>query len=163
MNPESLIEKLNSKFGAAVRAAEGNFNPVAIEVTPEVLVDVCQFLYEDESTYFDQLSCLTGIDMGAEAGTMQVVYSIYSIPYNQHLSVIVQLDRLDPQVPTVSHIWRAADWHEREAFDLLGVQFVNHPDLRRILLPTDWKGYPLRKDYQDMEAYHGLPLKREEE
>ena len=64
-----------------------------------------------------------------------------------------------PQVPTVSHIWKTADWHEREAFDLMGIQFSNHPDLRRILLPEDWEGHPLRQDYQAQEYYHGIQVK----
>ena len=163
MRVEYLIEKLQEEFGDGIQLAEGNYSPAAIQIPAEELPAVCQFLHESENTYFDQLSCITGLDDGPEAQTMNVVYSLYSIPYNQHLILLVKLDRHEPQVPTISHIWRAADWHEREAFDLLGIQFINHPDLRRILLPTDWKGHPLRKDYEDMEAYHGLPMKREEE
>ena len=64
-----------------------------------------------------------------------------------------------PQVPSVSSIWKTADWHEREAFDLVGIEFTNHPDLRRILLPSDWEGYPLRKDYKEQEEYHGIKVK----
>jgi NADH-quinone oxidoreductase subunit C len=76
---------------------------------------------------------------------------------NRHRAVLkISAPSENPKVPTVSHIWRTAEWHEREAFDLMGVEFVGHPDLRRILLPDDWEGHPLRKDYKNAETYQGL-------
>ena len=133
----------------------------SITVAVQRLVDVCLFLHEDERLYFDHLACLTGIDNGATAGTMEVVYNLTSLVYEHDLMLRVVVARNQagealPIVPTLSHIWRAADWHERETYDLLGIEFENHPDLRRILMPADWQGHPLRRDYEPQETYHGI-------
>lgn len=128
------------------------------------LLAICVFLWRNPACYFDQLSCLTAIDNGPEKGTLELIYTLYSIPHHQTLHLQVVLPRLleDNQLPVVSSlvsIWKTADWHEREAFDLVGVHFEGHPDLRRILLPEDWKGHPLRKDYVEQEKYHGIQVK----
>ena len=120
---------------------------------------MCDLLLSNDQTYFDSLSCLTGIDNGEEEGTMEVVYHLYSIPYDLHLTLSVEVDRKEPSVDSVTDIWGGANWHEREAFDLLGIQFNHHPDLRRILLPNDWEGFPLRKDYSEQETYHDIKVK----
>jgi NADH-quinone oxidoreductase subunit C len=130
----------------------------SLTIAADKLVEVCSFLHENEDCYFDLLSCLTGIDNGESVGTMEVVYQLYSIPYEHSLTLRVVVDRQHPVIDTVSHIWRTADWHEREAYDLLGIHFTNHPDLRRILLPEDWEGFPLRKDYKPQETYHGIKV-----
>ncbi len=120
---------------------------------------VCAFLKNDNRLYFDFLACLTGIDNGPQADTMEVVYHLNSIPYQHQFVLKTTVPRNNPTVPTVSGVWRTADWHEREAYDLVGIVFDNHPDLRRILLPTDWLGHPLQKDYQEPETYHGIVVK----
>jgi NADH-quinone oxidoreductase subunit C len=125
----------------------------------EQILPVCEFLWKNPATYFDSLSCLTSIDQGPEAGKMEVIYTLYSIPNHLTLHLRVILDRSSPTISSVSSIWRTADWHEREAFDLLGIQFSGHPDLRRILLPEDWEGHPLRKDYVEQSKYHGIQVK----
>lgn len=94
---------------------------------------------------------------------MEVVYHLYSIPFNKALAVKIIVPRDHPEVPSVAHIWRTANWHEREAFDLLGIHFAGHPDLRRILLPADWEGHPLRKDYQEQSTYRGISVKYDRE
>jgi NADH-quinone oxidoreductase subunit C len=104
------------------------------------------------------LSCVTGIDNGTDAGTMEVVYNLYSIPYNHHLMIRVVLPRQKPEIESVSSIWKTADWHEREIFDMYGIHFLNHPDLRRILMPADWEGHPLRKDYKHQEYYRDIKV-----
>jgi NADH-quinone oxidoreductase subunit C len=115
--------------------------------------------------YFDSLSCITGMDNGPQAGTMEVIYNLYSIPYDLHLMLKVRLERPKtandplPEVPSLTGIWKSADWMERETYDLLGIRFSGHPDLRRILLPADWEGYPLRKDYELQEYYHGIKVR----
>ncbi len=133
--------------------------PNALSVDLKLLHQVCECLHAAEETYFDQLSCLTGLDNGPEVGTIEVIYNLNSIPRNLQLILKVEVSREDPVVDSVSDIWRAADWHEREAYDLLGIRFNNHPDLRRILLPNDWVGYPLRKDYETQEMYHEVKVK----
>ncbi|MDZ7900997.1 MAG: NADH-quinone oxidoreductase subunit C [Arcicella sp.] len=135
-----------------------------LTVPTERIAEVCMLMHTHEECYFDMLSCLTGLDNGVDNGTMEVIYNLYSIPFEQALmlKVIISRNKTDeplPQVPSVSHIWKTADWHEREAFDLVGVMFTNHPDLRRILLPEDWVGHPLRKDYEAQEYYHGIQVK----
>ena len=135
-----------------------------LTVPTERIAEVCMLLHTQEECYFDMLSCLTGLDNGVEKSTMEVIYNLYSIPFEHSLMLKVIIERNKeneplPEVPSVSHIWRTADWHEREVFDLLGISFSNHPDLRRILLPEDWIGYPLRKDYEAQEYYHGIQVK----
>lgn len=135
--------------------------PPAIIVPAQRIAEVCQVLYEHRQTYFDYLACITALDNGPEIGTLEVIYNLYSIPYNTLLMIKVAILRNRPgeplpTVPTVSHIWQAAHWHEREAYDLVGIQFTGHPDLRRILLPADWEGHPLRQDYVPQAQYHGI-------
>ena len=126
--------------------------------SPELLT-VCDFLWRNSNTYFDSLSCITAIDLGPDTGQMEVIYTLYSIPNHLTLHLRVILDRAKPVISSVSSVWRTADWHEREAFDFFGIQFTNHPDLRRILLPEDWEGHPLRKDYVEQTKYHGIQVK----
>jgi NADH-quinone oxidoreductase subunit C len=125
---------------------------------------ICKFLKSDARCYFDSLSCLTGIDNGPDKNTMELVYNLYSIPYDIKLALKVEVKRNAigepiPQVQTVSDVWHSANWLEREIFDLVGIEFTNHPDMRRILMPNDWEGHPLRKDYQQQEIYHGITVK----
>ncbi len=160
MTFEEIHEYLVSKLGdTVILGTDQNATPKAILVDPRSIVKVMTFLHEDEQCYFDMLSCLTGLDNGAEANTMEVIYNLYSIPYDRGLMVKTTLPRDKPEIESIATIWQTANWHEREAFDLLGIQFLNHPDLRRILLPNDWEGHPLRKDYQEQEKYHGIKVK----
>lgn len=130
-----------------------------IEIEPQNLIQVSQFLHSNENLYFDSLSCITAIDNGIEKNTMEMVYNFYSIPNHYFFCIKVILDRNNPKIESLSSIWKTANWHEREAFDLLGISVINHPDLRRILNPQDWEGHPLRKDYQVQEYYHDIKVK----
>lgn len=132
--------------------------PRALKISAEDLSVVMDVLHRDPSTYFDTLSCITGIDNGAAAETMEVIYNLYSIPFNQHLMIKVILPREKPAIDSISHIWKTANWLEREIFDMYGIHFNNHPDLRRILMPADWEGYPLRKDYKHQEYYRNIKI-----
>lgn len=158
-----ITELLQTHF--PVEASKTNAQPY-LRVQPTDLVSVCEFLRDDDRLFFDLLACLTAIDNGSgnallEANTMDVFYNLTSIPYEHDLMLRVTISRQTesgqlPELPTLSHLWRTADWHEREAFDLVGIRFTNHPDLRRILLPSDWEGHPLRNDYVEPETYHGI-------
>lgn len=164
MTFEEIVQLLTRTFSEeVVLGIDESSTPPAIQITASHIAEVCLKLHEDEQTYFDYLSCLSGIDNGPEEGTMEVIYHLYSIPYDVSLALKVQVPRNQegeplPEVPTVSTIWRTADWHERETYDLLGIHFTGHPDLRRILLAADWEGHPLRKDYKLQKYYHGIKV-----
>ncbi len=154
------------QFGEAqIDSIETGPQPIIV-IPADLLADICQFLHQDARFYFDFLACITAIDNGPGLATMELIYNLTSLPYQHDLTLKIVFPRNTdeqplPSVPTVSHIWRTADWHEREAFDLLGINFKDHPDLRRILLPEDWEGHPLRKDYVAQERYHGIHVKYE--
>lgn len=135
-----------------------NTIPAGFLIPVSKLRQVSLLLRDTEGIYMDLLSCISAVDNGFEAGTMDVLYHLYSVTNELSMTLKVQLDRDEPVVDSLADIWRAADWHEREAFDLMGVRFDGHPDLRRILLPQDWVGHPLRKDYTDAEKYHGITI-----
>ncbi len=126
-------------------------------MTPQALKDVCRILKDDEEFAFDFLMCLTAVDYPKD-NEIEIIYSLYSMKHHHRFTVKVRVPRENPEVASVADLWPAADWHEREAYDLLGVRFEGHPDLRRILLPEDWEGYPLRKDYQVQDMYHDIPV-----
>ncbi|MEM6643741.1 MAG: NADH-quinone oxidoreductase subunit C, partial [Bacteroidota bacterium] len=159
MTIEEIKQLLEDNLPGSVEGERSDATPAGLIISEPLLVDVCRLLHSNPSTYFDSLSCLSGLDGGSESGVMEVIYHLYSIPFNLHLALYVVLDRVNPEVDSVSDVWRGANWHERETYDLLGIKFKNHPDLRRILLPEDWEGYPLRKDYVEQELYHDIKVK----
>lgn len=160
---DRLCALLSERFGAQHFTPQPEGLQPRLGVEAALLPEVCAFLQAHPDGYFDFLSCLTGIDHGPQAGRMEVVYHLHSIPHGHSLVLFVLLPRPElpelPELPSVAQVWRTANWHEREAYDLLGIRFTGHPDLRRLLMPTDWEGYPLRKDYQEPETYHGIQVK----
>lgn len=167
MSFNEIVQEVVQKFGEeTIVGVNEDASPGIIHIITGQLPAVCAFLHQSEGLYFDYLACLTGIDNGPGAATMEVIYTLNSIPYEHQVSLKVEVPRNQeneplPEVPSVTSIWRSADWHEREVYDLLGICFTDHPDLRRILLPHDWQGHPLRKDYQEQETYHGIGVKYE--
>lgn len=165
MNFEEIKNKIISKFGEAVIIAEQTDQlQASLSIALSSIKDVCLFLRDEPELYFDYLNCLSGVDYSTEKSELSVVYHLSSIPYRHQLvlKVNVPFERGSstlPVVPSVSEVWRSADWHEREAFDMYGINFSGHSDMRRILCPDDWKGYPLRKDYEPAEVYNGLKIK----
>lgn len=154
---------LAAKFGEDVIVGEetGGLQP-ALLIQPQEIANVCLFLRDHPETYFDFLSCLSGVDYNNEQ-RFGVVYHLASIPYQTQLTLKVSTENpADPEqlpsFPTVSNVYRTADWHEREAYDLLGINFEGHSDLRRILLPDDWEGFPLRDNYKSAEYYNGIKI-----
>jgi NADH-quinone oxidoreductase subunit C len=164
MSLTEIKSLLIEKFGENVVIGEETTGlQPALLIHPDHIADVCLELRDNPKTYFDFLSCLSGVDYGIEAGRFGVVYHLASIPYQTQLTLKVSkengrdLEEL-PSFPTITSVYHAADWHEREAFDMMGIFFEGHPDLRRILLPDDWDGYPLRKDYKTAEYYKGIKI-----
>jgi len=155
---------LTKKFGANVIVGEETTGlQSALLIDPEHIIGVCLELRNNPATYFDFLSCLGGIDYGAEDGRFGVVYHLASIPYQTQLTLKIskENDRSEdnlPSFPSITPVYKAADWHEREAYDMVGIFFEGHPDLRRLLLPDDWEGFPLRKDYKTAEYYKGIKI-----
>lgn len=137
-----------------------------IPVKAEAIAEVCRFLRDDPAMRFESLMNLSGVDALDEKDVAKsewwLVYHLHAMPLRHRCTLRVELPRQDGlSVPTISHLWPMADWAEREIFDLYGISFEGHPDLRRILLPDDWQGHPLRKDYKDAEDYHGIRIKAE--
>ena len=158
MTTNQIFDLLKNTFGLKVLQINLNDVPQSIEITVKENYNLFIFLRDNDRLYFDMLSSITGIDNGPEDNTMEVIYNLYSIPFDLHLMVKIKIAREYAMVPTVSNIWKTANWHEREIFDLLGIRFEGHPDLRRILLPNDWEGHPLRKDDVLQERYHGIKI-----
>lgn len=141
-----FVDKLKEKDAAWVTEVIDAFGEVTIVVPRESIVDACRFLKENHD--FDLLADLCGVDRGPEDDPrFEVNYHLFSTTHYQRLRLKVLLAEDDAHVHTVTHLWKTADWHERETYDLLGVKFDGHPDLRRILLPSDFDGHALRKDY----------------
>ncbi len=156
-----VLDKLKAAFPRKEFDVFSGLQSQIIVNTDDVLV-VSDFLYNNPELYFDFLNCITGVDNGVEAGTFDVLYHISSVAlgHNVVLKCSLSRDLGDKfELSSVSSIWKSADWLEREIFDLFGLRFNNHPDLRRILMPADWQGYPLRKDYEEQKNYHSIKVK----
>ena len=157
MIPQEIFDSLKSRFGDALFDAklEGVIDPF-IKVTSGKINDVCLFLRDQEKMHFDTLNLLTGMDY--TGGKLGVVYHLSSTKLLHKIVLKVEVPADNPHVQSVESVWKTADWHEREAFDMFGLIFDGHPDLRRILMPDDWEGYPLRKDYKVPEYYNGMKV-----
>ena len=170
---ESFVDRLKREFGESITGANLAAIDPWIEVAPAALPDVCRYLRDEPDLRFNFLNCISVVDYlepdpkkAAKAGFdphVEVVYHLWSMPHKRSLVLKVFLPRWKddkpgeiPEVPSVTGVWNAADWHERECYDLGGVRFTGHPDLRRILLSEDWVGHPLRKDYEFPLEYHGI-------
>ncbi|OLE54280.1 MAG: hypothetical protein AUG51_08995 [Acidobacteria bacterium 13_1_20CM_3_53_8] len=142
-----LVKKLRSKFNETIAEAQEFLGQLSIRVDRARILEVCDFLKHDKQTPFNYLSDLTCVNYpDNREAPFEVVYNLYSIPANERVRLKVWTDETNG-VESVTGVWPAANWMEREVFDLFGVPFSNHPDLRRLLLPPDWDGHPLRKDY----------------
>jgi NADH-quinone oxidoreductase subunit C len=141
MDIQTILTRLQTTFPQTPLSLDAS---QSIVVPANSIYAICVYLKETSDLAFDSLMCLSGVDRGEN---LEVVYHLYSMPQGHKVTLKAQTPRTDPKVPTVATLWRTADWHEREAYDLFGIVFIGHPDLRRILLSEDWEGYPLRKDY----------------
>lgn len=156
MTPQEMIQRISEQFPDAITQALPADKHPRIHTTVEHWRAMAQFLRDDPQLALDWLGCLTAVDYLADQ-QFCVVYDLRSSAHNHWLAVKVYMDRDKPAIPSVMDLWPAANWHEREAYDLMGIVFEGHSDLRRILLPEDWVGHPLRKDYVYPREYHGIP------
>jgi NADH-quinone oxidoreductase subunit C len=156
MSPEEIVGVLKAHFGEKIRAAYPGDKHPRVHVDAADARAVLEFLRRDPATKMDWLRCLSAVDYVAD-GTLCVAYDLWSFDHRHTFAVKAFCPRERPHLPTVTDLWAAADWHEREAYDLLGIVFDGHPDLRRILCADDWVGHPLRKDYIFPREYHGIP------
>ncbi len=147
----AVLERLRAALPEAVVDSHAQHGDETAVVIPAAVAEVAAFLRDDPATSMEMLSDLTGVDLlGVREPRFEVVYHFYSLSKNHRLRVKVRLDAESPSVPSLTGLWSSALWMEREAFDLYGIVFQGHPDLRRILMYPEFEGYPLRKDY-DME------------
>jgi len=158
MTTEEIKNKIDEKFPGKVLHYASDAVVPWLEVEIASLHEILAHLKTDGELDFDELMCLSGVDYGAEA-EIGVTYHICSTAGGSQVAIKVKFPRENPVVQTVSDLWRTANWHEREAYDLFGITFVGHPDLTRILLPDDWEGHPLRKDYVVNKTYRGIRFK----
>jgi len=140
------VRKLREWFPEAILSAKSFRNEITVVVTSSEIVRVCRHLKEDPDLRYDFLSDLTAVDRLREHPRFEVVYHLYSLQFKRRVRLRVQVEEGEA-VPSVTPVWGTADWHEREVYDMFGVGVEGHPDLRRILMPEDWEGHPLRKDY----------------
>lgn len=160
MDAAAIHQRLKARFEAVVGDCHLQVADPTIHVQPAAIADVCRFLRDDPDLRFDCLTNQSGVDFKAR-DAIAVVYHLYSYTHRHGIVLQVETPRDNPVVPTVENVWMTANWLEREIYDLLGVTFDGHSDLRRLLMPEDWIGHPLRKDFVEPEEYHGISTRRE--
>ena len=129
----------------AILETKEAFGETTLIADPARIVDLCRHLKDSEK--YVRLSGVTAVDMHPAAPRFEVIYHLHSLERNQRLRLKCRVSGVNPEIDSVTGVWRAANWYEREVFDMFGITFRNHPDLRRILMPSDWVGHPLRKDF----------------
>jgi len=160
MTPQEIHSRLTARFGDAIGPMAETKRDPHFTVRKERLVEACRFLKEDPQLGLEALEDLTALDW-PQRNVIELVLHLFSYRLRHGVALKVELDRAAPSAPTLSAVWRAAEWFEREVLDLFGVAFEGHPDPRRIMLPDDWEGHPLRKDYAEAGGWHGISNVRE--
>jgi len=155
---QTLCKKISEKFPDSI---DGDQNNDWIQLKPANWLKIAKWLRSDEELTFDSLQCNTGMDLGE--GVLESRYNLHSMKHLHKVEIRIKVSAEKPDIPSVEQIWRVADWFERETYDMFGINFIGHRDLRRILLPDDWEGWPLRKDYQEQETYHGIVVPKVKE
>ena len=160
MKPTEVYQKIKGEFADAIEAIDAEAPDPYVVVKSDSLLEICRFLHDEDECAFRCLTNMSGVDYVKE-DKIQVVLHLYSYIHREMVILKVDAGRDQPKVPSVETVWKAANWLEREIYDLLGVEFVGHSDLRRLLMPEDWVGHPLRKDVVEPEEYHGISTRRE--
>jgi NADH-quinone oxidoreductase subunit C len=173
MTPDQIIARLEQQFPGKIKDKKLDAIDPFVVIDPGDLLAVCRFLRDDPQLKFEMLNNVSGVDYlepdpkkAPKAGFephLEVVYHFSSLTFKHRFTLKLLLPRWKddkpgelPEAPSVVSLWKGADWHEREVYDLCGVWFTGHPDLKRILLSEDWVGHPLRKDYEFPLEYHGI-------
>ena len=147
MDQDSLVSKLKARFPESILDVSSFRGEIMLLLRAGDILPVCRFLHDDPDLSFDYLTDLCGVDHYPQEPRFQVVYHLCAMKSRGRLRLKVSLPDGEPRIASVVSVWKAANWLEREAFDMFGITFMDHPDLRRILLTPDWEGHPLRKDY----------------
>ena len=148
MESLEIAKKIQEKYPDEVVSISETRGQVSVILTKDRIVEILRWLHDDPTFQFNHLADLCGVDyLGKKEVRFEVVYNLYSIPLRHSIRIRAQVPEDDCSIESVTCIWMGANWHERECYDLFGIEFMNHPDLRRILLPEGWEGHPLRKDY----------------
>jgi len=140
-----VVEAFAALDPDAITGGKLDRGELTLEIPPEKIVAVCRSLKDEHK--FVRLSTISAVDWYPQEPRFEVVYHLHSPARNQRLRLKCRLEGAHPEIDSMTGVWRGANWYERETFDLFGIKFRNHPDLRRIMMPEDWQGYPLRKDY----------------
>lgn len=157
---QTILEKLRQQFPDAVEGSSEFRGDLAVQIRRTEIVAVCSMLRADPVLAFDMIIDLCGVDMYRPVGRFEVVYILYSLKNKAYLRLKVLVEAADPTVDSVTGVWSGANWHEREAFDMYGIRFRGHPDLRRLYMPEEFEHHPLRKDFPLMGIPDSLPLPR---
>ena len=153
-----VAKNIEKKFPKSI---DGEQNEKWIQLNPENWFEIASFLKSDDGLLFDSLQCNTGVDLGE--GFLESRYNLHSMKHLNSIEIRIKVSIETPEIPSVEQVWRVANWFERETYDMFGIVFSSHSDLRRILLPEDWEGWPLRKDYEVQETYHGIVIPKVKE
>ena len=156
MDFNTILNYLNLKYKNNISIKD---DKQIVWVDPVCWLDFASFLKGDKKLSFNYLMCLSSYDV-ADGKTYGIAYNFFSTKIKHYLEIRIEVED-GMKIPSVSNLWRTADWHEREAYDMMGVQFQDHPNHRRILLSDDWDGHPLRKDYKEPDYYHGMPVPKD--
>ncbi len=156
----------NQKFGKMIEdtfqgSLDAELNDTHIQLKPDNWFEIAKWLKSEPSLHFDSLQCHTGMDVGENM--LEARYNLHSMTHDHKIEIRIAVSREKANIPSIEQIWRIGDWFERETYDMFGIFFDGHRDHRRMLLPEDWEGYPLRKDYEVQETYHGIAIPKVKE
>jgi len=156
----------NQKFGKMIEdtfqgSLDAELNDSYIQLKPDDWFEIAKWLKSESSLHFDSLQCHTGMDVGENM--LEARYNLHSMTHDHKIEIRIAVSRDKANIPSIEQIWRIGDWFERETYDMFGIIFDGHRDHRRMLLPEDWEGYPLRKDYEVQETYHGIAIPKVKE
>ena len=156
----------NNKFGKMIDdifqgSLDAELNDTHIQLKPDNWFEIAKWLKSEPFLHFDSLQCHTGMDVGENM--LEARYNLHSMTHDHKIEIRIAVSRDKAKIPSIEQIWRIGDWFERETYDMFGIFFDGHRDHRRMLLPEDWEGYPLRKDYEVQETYHGIAIPKVKE